>query len=203
MAGQTHGDVVAVFLSASVPDPLRDAKYFETADVTSIREAVRALTMVVLMRSHLVFGGHPAISPLIVVAARQLGRQDRVHIFQSEFFRDVVPPESLTFPWITWTPRVDGDRSPNLLLMRERMLDSAVYSAGIFIGGMDGVEEEFELFKQRHPQVPAYPVASTGGASLELWRRHTALAPKIRQGLADEVVYDALFRSLPGVGREE
>jgi len=201
MAGQTR-EVGAFFLSASVPDPLRDPRYFETADVTSIREAVRALTMVVLMRSHLVFGGHPAISPLIVVTARQLARQDRVHIFQSEFFREVVPPESLTFRWITWTPRVDGDREPNLLRMRENMLESAVFSAGVFIGGMEGVQEEFELFNKIHPQLPAYPVASTGGAALELWQQHTALPEDVKGRLRNEVVYDALFRSLPGIGRE-
>ena len=53
-----------VFLSASVPLPSRNPKYFDTADVIAIRDAVRALIMVVVeQQGQLVFGGHPAITP--------------------------------------------------------------------------------------------------------------------------------------------
>jgi hypothetical protein len=46
----------------SVPLPSRNPVYFETADVI----AVRALTMVVVEQQiQLVFGGHPAITPMI------------------------------------------------------------------------------------------------------------------------------------------
>ena len=47
-----------IFLSASVPLPSRNAEYFSTADVLAIRDAVRALTIVVIEENiQLVFGG--------------------------------------------------------------------------------------------------------------------------------------------------
>lgn len=189
----------AVFLSASVPDPLRGAHYADTADVSAIRDAVLALAEVVLQSGHLVFGGHPAISPLIVRAADRLGRRDGVRIFQSELFRAVVPADSLAFPSIEWTPGVDGDRAKSLLRMRERMLTSERFSAGVFIGGMEGVEDEFALFRCLHADLPAYPVPSTGGAALLLWQAHAQPHDDVQAQLRDELIYDALFRSLPGV----
>lgn len=54
-----------VFLSASIPDPARDKRYFGTGDTIAIRDAVIALVSVVLPRTKLVFGGHPAITPLV------------------------------------------------------------------------------------------------------------------------------------------
>ena len=47
--------------------------------------------------------------------------------------------------------------------MRKEMINSQPFAAGIFIGGMDGLKEEWDLFQQTHPHVPAFPVASTGG----------------------------------------
>jgi len=58
-----------VFLSASVPDPSRHAAYFQTARPARIREAVTQLARVVLPHGLLVFGGHPAISPLVLKEA--------------------------------------------------------------------------------------------------------------------------------------
>jgi hypothetical protein len=55
-----------IFLSASVPLPSRHREYFDTADVIAIRDAVRALTIVVVeQHGQLVFGVHPAITPMI------------------------------------------------------------------------------------------------------------------------------------------
>lgn len=191
----------AVFLSASVPDPLRSARYADSADVVGIREAVLALADVVLPRAHLVFGGHPAISPLMVRAADRLGRRDDVRIFQSEVFRAFVPKDSLAFPFIEWTAGVAGDPDASLRLMREHMLQSEPLSAGVFIGGMEGVVDEFDLFREFHPDLPAYPVASAGGAALLLWQAHPQPDGETQRLLQDELIYHALFRSLPGVGR--
>lgn len=190
----------AVFLSASVPDPLRHQRYIGSADLVGIREAVLALVQVVLPRTELVFGGHPAISPLVVMVADQFGLKDKVRIFQSELFRPRVPKESLAFPFITWTEAIAGELEPSLRAMREEMLASALFSAGVFIGGMEGVEAEFTLFREKHPIVPAYAIASTGAAALALWQEHPQADHSLQKKLADELVYDALFRSLPGVG---
>ena len=58
-------DLNKIFLSASIPFPERDRKFYDTADIVAIRDAVRALATVVIPRAHLVWGGHPSITPLI------------------------------------------------------------------------------------------------------------------------------------------
>ena len=44
-----------VFLSASIPYPDRDKKFYDTADIVAIRDAVRALATVVIPK-HILFG---------------------------------------------------------------------------------------------------------------------------------------------------
>ena len=58
-------DMNNIFLSASIPSPERDRKYYDTADIVAIRDAVRALATVVIPKAHLIWGGHPSITPLI------------------------------------------------------------------------------------------------------------------------------------------
>ena len=43
-----------IFLSASIPLPERDAKYFESADIVAIRDAIIALTTVVLPKHRII-----------------------------------------------------------------------------------------------------------------------------------------------------
>jgi hypothetical protein len=191
----------AVFLSASVPDPRRDPRYFLTADTTAIREAVRALVRVVTARRLLVFGGHPAISPFVLHMAMSDGVSDRVVIYVSEFFRPVVPRDSLAFPHIVWTQAVDGDRAKSLAHMRDTMFGGHDFRAGVFVGGMDGVEEEFARFHARWPAAPVYPVASTGAAARFLFERGEGPQDTaMRAALEGDLVYGALFEGLPGVG---
>ena len=190
----------AVFLSASVPDPARDPRYIQTADVTAIRDAVRALVAVVTPVRTLVFGGHPAISPFVLHAAHDLGTAHRVVIFVSEFFRAHVPKENLAFPHIRWTAAVPGDHARSLAQMRAEMFDAFRYTAGVFVGGMEGVEQEHALFHARWPTVRTYPVASTGGAArMLLDAGEGSKDATVRKALAEEYTYAALFARLPGV----
>ena len=57
----------AIFLSAGVPDPKRGPEYAATADTVAICAAVSALVHVALGRRLLVWGGQPAITPMIWV----------------------------------------------------------------------------------------------------------------------------------------
>ncbi|GEN11433.1 hypothetical protein SAMN05443572_105204 [Myxococcus fulvus] len=184
-----------VFLSASVPLPGRDPVYLSTANILAIREAVAALTVVVLPTDRLVFGGHPAISPLVHLAAERLGAANRVYIYQSQFFQNVIPPSSLQFRHLIWTP-VSGSEADSLLLMRERMISSERFQAGVFIGGMEGLEEEFELFRKAQPQAIALAVASTGAAARILFDREPWGSKDA--GLENDVAYASLFRRLLG-----
>lgn len=191
----------SVFLSASFPDPRRDPHYYATADIAAIREAVIALASIILPNGPLIFGGHPAISPLVKIIADQLKATNRVVIYQSEHFRNVVPSESLAFPSIVWIAEVSGDRDQSLAKMREAMLGERPLRSGVFIGGMGGVEAEYALFRQRHPELPAYALASTGAAARIVFDGDQAQPadPAIRRALEVDFVYDALFRSLPGI----
>ena len=157
-----------VFLSASVPNRKPFVDYF---DAIAIREAVLSLVAVTVRERELVFGGHPAISPLVEHAARSLGAMDRVHIYQSKFFENIIPEVAKEFPNLHWTESVGEGKqglSPSLELMRTEMIGSRDFCAAVFIGGMEGLFDELRLFKQIHSGRLIIPVASTGGAARDI-----------------------------------
>lgn len=184
-----------VFLSASIPDPKRDPRYMRTADVVAIRDAVRGLATVVLPRATLIWGGHPAITPLVRVVADGLSLtgRDHVRLFQSAFFARKMPKDNRAFESVTIVPKVGRSRERSLEAMRRAMISSAAFDAGVFIGGMEGVEDEFALFRELQPQARLLPIASTGGAALELLKRNPDAFPR---ELVDDFAYVDLFRRL-------
>ena len=189
-----------IFLSASVPLPSRNAVYFNTADVIAIRDSVRALTMVVIQENiQLVFGGHPAISPMIRLQISQTGAPvgERVIMYQSRYFERVFPDDNAAFEHVEMIDAIPGDQRASLLSMRAAMLGQ-VFRLGIFLGGMEGVEEEYAMFRQLHPNVPAYPVASTGAAAGRIFAADAALQREHPE-LRDEISYLSLMRGLVGV----
>lgn len=182
-----------VFLSASIPSR---PPYVGTADPYLIREAVLALVSVVTQETELVFGGHPAISPLVEHAASTLGTTDRVHIFQSEHFRGQLPPEALRFKNLRMT-KTGPDLAGSLLIMRKEMIAFRTFGAAVFIAGMEGIHEELKVFQDICPTGKLFPIGSTGGASAELLQQqigpqsHTA-----RQELLTQFRYKNLFRRI-------
>jgi hypothetical protein len=186
-----------VFLSASVPLPSRDRVYFESADIFAIRDAVRALTMVIVERQiELVFGGHPAISPMIRLQIAETGSpvRDRIVMYQSRFFEREFPEDNAAYERVILVDAVKNDREKSLQLMREAML-AKPFNAGLFIGGMEGVEQEYELFQRLQRGVPAYPVASTGAAAGMIFQRDQSLQ-RAKPLLRDEISYLSLMREL-------
>jgi hypothetical protein len=186
---------VTVFLSASVPDPKRDPSYAETADRIAIRDAVRALALVILPRGRLVWGGHPAITPLIRVVAEGMGitSGDSVLLYQSAYFDGDMPDDNAAFERVISTPPVDGDREKSLTAMRLTMLNDHAFDAGVFIGGMEGVIDEYHMFRQQHPRAVILPIASTGAAALRIFSEGRAGYP---QDLSTDLAYPSLFRRL-------
>ena len=160
-----------IFLSASIPLPERNEKYIGTADIIAIRDAVIALTTVVLPHHRLIWGGHPSITPLIyyVMERLNLNIQEHITLYQSRFFEKYFPEDNNKFKNIVFTDVVDNDREKSLLYMRHKMLDESEFSAGIFIGGMEGVEEEYDMFIEKHPKALALPIASTGAAAKKIY----------------------------------
>ncbi len=217
-----------IFLSASVPN--RELDKYEP-DPVAIREAVRGLVGIALAVPGrlLVFGGHPAISPMVWEDAESLGAADRVFIYQSELFRPVVPKEAHFFEalnHLVWTPAVPHSdpklqRELSLDVMRRAMIERRLrdarkvddpmapadfpeYSAGVFIGGMDGIEDEWRRFRGHYTQLTALLVASTAGAARQLLNDPNIVPnypppnypPTERRLLERERRYRFLFRTL-------
>jgi hypothetical protein len=162
----------AIFLSASVPVAGR-APFDADAQPLAIQAAVVALATVVLGRRTLVWGGHPAITPMLWAAAQELGVQYRstVRLFQSRFFQDDFPEENKYFGNVTYVDAVPGDQAASLRLMRDKMLRSEKFEAGVFVGGMEGIFEEHALFAAVDPNAKVVPLAQTGGAARMLSQR--------------------------------
>jgi hypothetical protein len=146
-----------------------------------IREAVSHLCRFAFCRGlGLVFGAHPAISPLLLEAACRFDPapqpRKRVIIFQSLFFVDKIPPATLELAnWqageLLWTPP-DPEAAPtrpkSLTRMREAMASSPGLVAALFIGGMEGLYEEAKCFHDCHPDAPMFALGSTGSAAARL-----------------------------------
>ncbi len=155
-----------IFLSASVPLPERDPKYYKTSDLIAIRDAVLALATIALPKHRLVWGGHPSITPLIyyVLQKMDVNIQEHITLFQSRYFEKYFPEDNNKFNNVILTENL-GDKISSLRLMRETMFESYEFKAGIFIGGMEGVEEEYNMFKITQPDALVLPIASTGAAA--------------------------------------
>ena len=127
-----------IFLSASIPYQERDRKFYDTADIVAIRDSVRALAAVVIPKAHLIWGGHPAITPLIRFVMQRLDASLKGHIslYQSKFFEASFPKDNFHFEDIQLTEALD-DKDSSLRKMRNEMITKNDYKIGIFIGGME------------------------------------------------------------------
>ena len=162
----------AIFLSASVPVEGR-GNYHETADPFLIQCAVRELVIAVIRDRQIVWGGHPAITPMIwrICEDLKVDYSKMVVLYQSRFFEDRFPEENKRFQNVQFIEKVNGDREASLLLMRVEMLSREDLGAAVFIGGMEGVEAEYDLFIKYHPKAKVLPVAAPGGAALHLAKK--------------------------------
>ena len=184
-----------LFLSASVPVVGRaDGKYLATADIIAIRDAVIALASVVLPRYHLIWGGHPSITPLIANVLRHSSKEvnSSVTVYQSGYFVKEFPKENKDVEHVVVTESL-GERASSLNLMRRQMVIENDFAAAVFIGGMDGVEDEYKLFVESHPEAKVFPMASTGAAALMLYDANT---DAFDERLKNDMAYASLFKDL-------
>ncbi len=179
-----------IFLSASVPLPERNRIYFETADVFLIREAIRALIEVIAPVGTITFGGHPAITPLVSLYFSSMGYpQDRVTVFQSEYFPRITGSDVTNFSNVIYTRAIPGDRDHSLTLMRTEMIKSKKFDSMVVIGGMEGIDEEVKIFQKIHSNALVLPVPSTGAASRIMYNENDFPA-----GLENEISFASMFR---------
>ncbi len=145
-----------------------------------IQSAVSALATVALGRRTIVWGGHPAITPMLWASAKELGVQyaTAVRLFQTKFIpQEDFPEENKNFGNVTYVEAVDSDREKSLLAMRKAMLKSTNFAAAIFIGGMEGINDEYTLFTALHPNTKCIPIGMTGGAARLLATRLNFAVP--------------------------
>jgi hypothetical protein len=163
--------VKRIFLSASVPVAGR-GDFFESSNPFLIQFAVRELLTVCLGRRQIVWGGHPAITPMVWAVCEDLGvdYSNAVTLFQSKFFEQDFPAENERFRNVRFIRAVANDKVASLELMRRQMLRGN-FEAAVFIGGMDGIEDEYRIFKELHPTAKIVALSSPGGAAMKLARK--------------------------------
>lgn len=169
-----------IFLSASVPVEGRGEEFLVNLDVVAIKDAVKSLAMLLPGKCKLVWGGHPSITPIIAdtLANFNCNANDYVTMYQSNYFpKEDRPIENEKFGNVINTKVVfdkygKKDRNRSLLLMRREMINACDYDAAIFIGGMNGVFEEYDEFKKTHPHAKIIPVPTTGGAAKILYEKY-------------------------------
>ncbi|MCJ2121271.1 hypothetical protein [Methylobacterium sp. J-077] len=182
--------MIEIFLSASVPLPQRNRIFFDTADILAIRESIKALVEVILPVGRITCGGHPAITPLLALFVREADlSSDHVTIYQSRLFNGKLPPELENFVDVRMTDAVGNDIGRSLTAMRQLMIASRPFDAAVIIGGMEGIYEEYDLFRASHPNAKVLPVPTTGAAAAIVHRNGG-----YDEELARERTYSSLFR---------
>lgn len=163
----------AIFLSASVPMNTRGT-YHETANPFLIQCAIREVLIAVIRQYKIVWGGHPAITPMLWSICEDVGVDfaDAVILYQSKFFEDDFPEETKKFRNVIFTETINDNREASILHMRKEMLSRPDLAGAVFIGGMEGVETEHAIFKHFHPHASVLPVPAPGGAALTLALDH-------------------------------
>ncbi|HEY2583452.1 MAG TPA: hypothetical protein VGI43_16690, partial [Mucilaginibacter sp.] len=117
---------------------------------------------------------------------------------QSAFVENDFPADNFFFEDIRVVPR-ESSLELSLEKMRNLMIEENSFAAGIFIGGMEGIELEYEMFRKFHPNALLLPIASTGaGAKIIYDAMVTNNDPKLDQRLLTDYAYKALFRDLLG-----
>jgi hypothetical protein len=164
----------SIFLSASIPTPDRSPEFAKTVDTACIAAAVAALVHVCLGRRRVVWGGHPAITPMIAIIADEIDvdYEKWVTLYQSEFFKDSFPEDNAKFSNIVVTENIDSSREKSLEHLRKRMFTENDLECAVFLGGMEGIRDEYAMLKELSPDTQLYPLYSTGGATLSLPFEH-------------------------------
>lgn len=165
---------VAVMLSASIPKELTGSPQAQNL-YTTVTTLVRSL---LASGFHLVFGGHPTITPLVHRAASRLSDdKPKISLFQLTRYKDQAPKEindQKVFEELRWIGDPSKPIAKDLSIMREAMVEAA--QVAIFIGGktagytgdIPGIRDEYQRFRQHYPNGPVYFIGMLGGESRRL-----------------------------------
>lgn len=183
-----------IFLSASIPQKERDRKYYDSCDIVAIRDSIIALTTKVISRYRLIWGGHPSITPLISYVTKKTNiPQTHVILYQSKYFKDKFPQENSIFSNAIIFTNDKGNLEESKKELRNEMLSPTNnFVAGVFIGGMEGVEDEYGIFKKNHPNAICLPIATTGAAAKIIYDNDKTYDKRLECDYA----YSSLFQDL-------
>lgn len=176
-----------VFLSSSIPVHGWQGDY-EPREITDA--VVACVSAIWIAGGKILYGGHPAIAPLLLSAAQdfrpeaegsQASAEDPlVTVYQSSLYESLIPAETRRLEAarlgrIRFIPAAPGElpeRGRNLAsldLMRQAMLARDNDPAfAVFIGGMQGIVEEYHQFRTEFPGRPVYPIGAPGGEARKL-----------------------------------
>ena len=115
-----------------------------------------------------------------------------IDIYQSKFFGEKIPKEVGDFNRVHFTEAVDDDLIKSVNAMRQQMFDENETNCAVFIGGMKGILDEYHMLKERYPKAEYLAFASTGGASVDVYKEEGISNHLLESGYA----YTSIFREL-------
>ena len=180
-----------LFLSASVPYTRADWRAeAEQALVKSARKDVIVETVQALAKQarekkvQLVFGGHPSIAAALLPIAPSCWNEEWPWLLfvQHTYFKfrqDEAARALSLFPGVklVWVSGQGNDAGSHPGAREERALREAMLSlpelkGGVFVGGLTGIQKEFELFGEKHSGPKRYALGCGGGMAAKLLLDH-------------------------------
>jgi hypothetical protein len=194
----------SLFLSAGIPDPDRWDGAFDPLEITdAVVAGARAL---LTAGGSIVTALHPTIAPLLLYIAAEFPALEgsRITVYQSRLFENILPAATARFfqggaGVFRWSEAVAGDQplpgrwDDSLKLMRESMLSETDPVAAVFIGGMEGIASEYEIFHSLFPARRWYALGRPGGEARLLGER---TQPPLWEILRGDESYPTMFRLL-------
>lgn len=115
------------------------------------------------------WGGHPSITPMVSAACDGLGVEyaDAVTLYQSKYFQQDFPAQNNRFGNLVLV-EAESDLASSLKSLRKEMLSHESITAAVFIGGMNGIIDEHNMFVSLHPKAIVLAVPRPGGAASDL-----------------------------------
>ncbi|MDX1956937.1 MAG: hypothetical protein SFU98_00090 [Leptospiraceae bacterium] len=167
-----------IFISASFPSKEQGVEYLQDFVPMLTMDAVSAISREIFQAGgKIVNGGHPTILPFMYSIGEEFKSKRKkdfplISVYQTEYFRDkqTISSKKLSKNKIgefIWIPESDNPpqeekakREDALAIMRNAMYEHKDIVAGIFIAGMKGIKDEFDLFQKSYPEKPFYVIGS-------------------------------------------
>ena len=208
----------SIFLSGSVPSVERENVYFKGSEPEEISNAIVELARAVFQAGGaLVFGGHPEVAPMIRSIAEEGGfgslenNAPSIYIYQSDVFskeqqKEAIKLNRFEFVELVSVARKKGERPKftakktlnptsvegSLTKMRSVMTSRPDLVGAVFVGGMGGCLEEYEL----SAKLRRYLVCKPGGAARVMSKKRSVAPDDAIDNLADDLKGSRLYPSM-------